>query len=481
MRQSIKLYYQLRKLWIWTVLVIVTILGLSSLVLNMAVWHQAENTFDSHFDAHHYYEMQDYAKSLVGTKKSAKIVKGWQNQFYGDISTEEKFSKSDEIFYYINTVNPNNYIESVEIDGSSPDDSSISYRKIYRKMIKRLPKTFEGFRKQTLQYYNNKKSDSSNVFSRYFGITDAHSRTITLPITNKSNQNGGPFNKKGFTTRKFVFNNPYGLGPILLIIIIGAFFFLLDQTHGINAYMLQRSKSGAYVALAKSLCWFVIPSVLSVFWTIFAYITKGLMIPHEFIRWNMSTFLLNNIAVLEMMIILVTVGLLIDSFIGSIFGKFYTFITGFFASILFFITFFSVISFLNRHLHWQFKMTEGLKLFVKTIFTNPVDLFSILLLIAIPFLLLALHWYRHYSIETDSKYIRLQKFKKPFFIFVLLLATWDFLLPLILSLHDTSSAFAITSDLSSVVWWVAWGIGITLFTTWMIFGRRPSFLRKKKA
>lgn len=143
--------------------------------------------------------------------------------------------------------------------------------------------------------------------------------------------------------------------------------------------------------------------------------------------------------------------------------------------------FFSVISFLNRHLHWQFKMTEGLKLFVKTIFTNPVDLFSILLLIAIPFLLLALHWYRHYSIETDSKYIRLQKFKKPFFIFVLLLATWDFLLPLILSLHDTSSAFAITSDLSSVVWWVAWGIGITLFTTWMIFGRRPSFLRKKKA
>nr|KGO15824.1 hypothetical protein OA32_09100 [Oenococcus oeni X2L] len=73
MRHSIKLYYQLRKVSIWTILVIVTILGLSSMALNDASWYQARNAFDRHFDARHYYDIQDYANSLVGTKKAEKL------------------------------------------------------------------------------------------------------------------------------------------------------------------------------------------------------------------------------------------------------------------------------------------------------------------------------------------------------------------------------------------------------------------------
>lgn len=473
MRHSIELYYQLRKVWIWTILAIVTIFGLSSLALNDANWYQARSTFDRHFDARHYYEIQDYANSLVGTEKAKKIVNNWQNK--ASYSNMEKFkgnSQSNQLYFYLSTINP---------DFNNSTNS-------YRKMIKILPKTFAGFKKEVLQYYGNQEGSSDNFLSGSVSVSGSDvtsigrssiSNSVILPITGKSSKTAGPFNKDGFYTQTFTFNQSDGMSSVLLIILIGAVFFLIDQTHWINAYMLQRTKNGIQIALAKTFWLFCLPSVLAVFWAIFEYMTKNLLLPREFIKFHFSWLLQNEIIVLEFATILITVGLLIDSFIGTIFGKFYTLFSAWFGLILSAVVLTEIMRFLTYQYKWHFEIADNLRLFLSKLSLSPIYLSTLFFIISIPLFILAMYFYKHYSLESDTKYIRFPKLKKPFFIFVALLAFWDFALPIISSLFSPSYFFSITSNLSTTIWWIAWGIGITVFTWWLIFGKRFWFLKKR--
>ncbi len=443
------------------------------MALNDASWYQARNAFDRHFDARHYYDIQDYANSLVGTKKAEKLVNDWQKKAaYGDTEKFKGNSQSNQLFLYLSTINPNF------------NNSTNSYRK----MIKILPKTFAGFKKEVLQYYGDRKESSDSSLSASIYVSNnsvtsiggsSASNYVLLPITAKSSKNAGPFNRDGFYAQAFKFNQSDGMSSVLLIILIGAIFFLIDQTHWINAYMLQRTKNGIQVALAKTFWLFFLPSVLAIFWWVFEYLTKVLLIPSEFIKLHFSWLLQNEIIVLEFATILVAVGLLIDSFVGTIFGKFYTFFAAWFSVLLASAILAEFIRFLAYQYKWHFRIDNGLRSFLSKPSIFPIYLLTFFFIISIPLFILAMYFYKHYSLESDTKYVRFPKLKKPFFIFVALLAFWDFAFPMMLSLFSPSYFFSITSNLSTTIWWMAWGVGITAFTWWLIFGKRFWLLKKR--
>lgn len=476
MRETIKLYYELRKIWIWTLLAIITIIAISSMVFNIGSWYQAKHTFDSHFDAHHYYEIRDYAQTLLSKnkrKQAAKvtnILSDTQGFHFVTNSKVRYVSKNAELAFYILTISPDSAYRNVS----------------YKEVVRSLPETFSEYRHRVLRYYVSANGSNGKDVVQYsddspdFVVSGLPtSKQIYLPDTPRFSKDSGPFNKEGFYTHTFIFKQPMGAGPVVLSILIGAIFFLLDQIHWINPYMLQRSKDGRYLALAKSLCWFVIPGLLSCFYALVEFVLKGFLVPSAFANSDYGAMFSGLLVVLTLGLSLAGFGLLIDSFIGTIFGKIYTAIVSMFALALFISTAHMLGSGLSRQ--WHLNMKPFLN-FVDDAFSANGNGFSwVELLIALLMLALAFFWYKKYSYDTDSSYVRMPKLKKPFFCFVVLLAVWDFILPLPLAAWTPSNAYFQSGQISSIVWWLAWGIGITLFTAWLIF-KKPfkfRFLSKK--
>ncbi|WP_439425506.1 hypothetical protein ACKP2L_00880 [Oenococcus alcoholitolerans] len=495
MIKSLKLYYQLRKIWIWFAVIIVSLLSFIYLFINATTWHQVKYNFDNRFSAHDYYRIKDFAARNDNINDSLKIVDRWNGKapfqegpiISGNSSDDAddtnisrgSLTDSDRLLLYISLIDQKTLEGNFTMSGSK-----IHKYNFYKRSIKILPETFSEYRKKVLffdvAHPNRFELDPNVPASR--NSYNLFLRQVLLP-TNRIDPKyqGQPFGSQKTYLTAFKFPQSLGIGAFLGLILFTAITFLIDQSRGINAYMLKQLKNGSYIAFTKGFWLFFVPSLATIFSLLLAYFAKIMFIPAKFLDFSPLYYFSVILEMFFSSLLLFAFEFLIDSFFGSIFGKIYASFAAFIATILFLFSTGAIFDFfnnflrLNLHFNWKFLKNIN-EFFDQNFFGYLAPLVLSIIIIA-----LALRIYRSYSIESDNNFVRSWKIRKAFFAFVFFLSVWIFWIPVLIRLvfpSWQSSSFG--NNVSGNVWWVVWGFIIIAFNYWMIFQPNLSFDKLKR-
>ncbi|MGX7047849.1 hypothetical protein RU86_GL001901 [Lactococcus piscium] len=367
MKNLMKVYFKLRKSWLIGLYALIIVAGLTSMANDSVQWHRWEKIVVQSTSKAAYQKTRTYLK----THPKADI---YAQDFPNDYQR------------YLETIR---MIKPLPINNNEP----ISAKMIYQF----APLTYDALKTDLLSYYSEDKrtyrSDPyfSTAVLRYIpsvGENGQHTEQVSI-------------NKIGLM----------GLNICLAFAALYGILLIVDQLTKVTAFIKGRTGEVNRLNLVQFIYWAGIPLVMITFLSVITHLTRSLFIPSQYVAIPWEDLLVqggNSLSISLGMVLLI-------SFVNVLVGKpIYKLLTLFLGVPACLLAGSNIVSLLNM---------PSLNAFLKSI-AYPVY-FLILLVILLPIIMI-LH--KHYSLEQDTFYIKLDKLRLPFYSGILVLVILDFVL-----------------------------------------------------
>lgn len=367
MKNIMKVYFKLRKSWLIALYALIIVAGLTSMANDSVQWHRWEKiVVESTSKA-------TYQKTRTYLKKHPKA----------DIYAQDFPSDYQR------------YIEAISIARPLPrnDRKPISAKTIYQF----APMTYDALKTDLLSYYSedNRRYDSQSEFS------SAVQKYIPSAGENGQYTEQVSINKVGLM----------GLNICLAFAALYGILLIVDQLTKVTAFIKGRTGGVNRLNLVQFIYWAGIPLAMITVLSVITHLTRTLFIPSQYITIPWKDLLVqggNSLSISLGMVLLIS---FVNALVGKSIYKLLTLFLGVPACLLAGSNIFSLLK------------IPSLNAFLKSL-SYPVYLL-ILLVILLPIIMI-LH--KHYSLEQDTFYIKLDKLRLPFYSGILVLVILDFVL-----------------------------------------------------
>ena len=367
MKNIMKVYFKLRKSWLIGLYALIIVAGLTSMANDSVQWHKWEKIVVQSTSKAAYQKTRTYLKTHP---KADVYAQDFPNDY-------------------------RRYLETISMVRTLPRDSS---EPILAKTIYQFaPLTYDALKTDLLSYYSE---DQRNYRS------DPYFSTAVLRYIPSVGENGQ------YTEQVSI--NKIGLMGLNICLAFAALYGILlivDQLTKVTAFIKGRTGEVNRLNLVQFIYWAGIPLAMITVLSVITHLTRTLFIPSQYITIPWKDLLVqggNSLSISLGMVLLI-------SFVNALVGKpIYKLLTLFLGVPACLLAGSNIVSLLKM---------PSLNAFLKSI-AYPVY-FLILLVILLPIIMI-LH--KHYSLEQDTFYIKLDKLRLPFYSGILVLVILDFVL-----------------------------------------------------
>lgn len=367
MKNIMKVYFKLRKSWLIGLYALIIVAGLTSMANDSVQWHKWEKIVVQSTSKAAYQKARTYLKMHP---KADVYAQDFPNDYRP----------------YLETIR---MIKPLPINNNEP----ISAKMIYQF----APLTYNALKTDLLSYYSEDQRNSwrENTFST------AVLRYIPAVSENGQYTEQVTINKIGLM----------GLNICLAFAALYGILLIVDQLTKVTTFIKGRTGEVNRLNLVQFIYWAGIPLAMITVLSVITHLTRSLFIPSQYIAIPWDSLLAqggNSLSISLGMVLLI-------SFVNALVGKpIYKLLTLFLGVPACLLAGSNIVSLLKM---------PSLNDFLKSI-AYPVY-FLILLVILLPIIMI-LH--KHYSLEQDTFYIKLDKLRLPFYSGILVLVILDFVL-----------------------------------------------------
>ncbi|WEV44551.1 hypothetical protein OZX60_03695 [Streptococcaceae bacterium ESL0687] len=411
MKKSIIAYWNLRKNLITGISLLILALGFIGLIRDQTNWKNSKEALEE-FMVDNHYSKEDYQEFRGEIEELIKSGKGSDSFYTIPRLAEREFSTST---YEEETPNYLQFLASLWTrNGLLHGDEAES-------VINLLPESYEDYKKELNQFYlkDTDFSLTKNAKSLYYSYNNINNLALI----------------------------PFSLlvAPALLILVS------LDQTKNLGLFFLQRGRNRNKLVFGQLVFFVGLPLLLIGLISILTHLTRGLLIPKEYVTLPVESLWLLSGSYIFMTLIACIYILFIDALVGRPIYKFLTAILGLPALLIIFESYDGSRQFLSRYI---------LNVDLKTSFLNLGLAFLIAALIFSPLIYLM---NKEYSLEQDREYVRLDFLRLPFYLLILALVVADLLYPLYINKFWYELGFVV----------ILFAFSILIIFAFLIF--RPNF------